>query len=574
MLASPVSNRKLLLALTPEHRKQLTQLLLQTNSPQQNQFHATWCDTGTHARSLIKTQHFDLLLVSEEIAARDGDLIPHLRQAPDCPSIIYIANKYPLNMAELLEQGVHEILPVRDINPTRLAMTFNTAISREKAVRVQVSRAQYDSLTGLLNREQFAQAVESAIQQSSKSQLAFAVMLLNLDGFYALNGNYGIKSGDQLILRTKDRIQSIIGTKAILARIGTDEFAILLEGLHSSLEVTRIANKLLDVVSIPIIIGTESAAVKSSLGIAFYPQAGENADTLLKNATIALETAKRDPDNSYKRFNKQMELQVRGSFMLEKQLRMAITRDELELYYQPRVDLRNGKIVGAEALIRWNHPDRGLLSPDEFIPIAEESDLMIPLGYWILERACKDWQSLREWGFKDIHLAINLSFRQFHDEDLATTVTDIISRYPINPEYVEFELTETTVMHDHRKVSDTMNLIGQSGITFSLDDFGTGYSSFAHIITLPITLIKIDRSFVKGMQENSDHKVIVQSIITLAHSLNMKVVSEGVEGPEQHRSLTELRCDQSQGYYFSKPVPFDVLCTHLAEALDKPFIIE
>lgn len=572
MLASPACNRRILLALTHEHRKQLSQLLLQSDSPFENQFHVTWCESAARARTLVKQQHFELLLISADFDAQDAELLANLRQGPHPPGIIYLNNNYPVDTDKLLEQGVHEILSVSEISPIKLAFTFNAALSREKALRKQVSRAQNDPLTGLLNREQFSQRIQLAIESSGSSHLAFSVLRLNLDGFYALNGNYGLKTGDQLILRTKERIQSIVGPKATLARVGTDEFAILIENLHSSLEVTRIAHKLLDVVSMPIIVGTESAQVKSSLGIAFYPQAGDDADTILKNASIALEAAKRDADNSFKRFNKEMELQVRGIFMLDKQLRQALTRDELELYYQPRVDLGSGKIVGAEALIRWNHPERGLLSPDAFIPMAEESDLIIPLGYWILERACQDWQALQEWGIQNIHLAINLSFKQFHDDELASTVAEIVNKYPINPEFIEFELTETTVMKDHRKVTETMNEIGQSGITFSLDDFGTGYSSFAHIIALPITLIKIDRSFVQGMEDNSDHNVIVQTIITLAHSLNMKVVSEGVERPQQHKRLADLRCDQSQGYYFSKPLPFDTLCAYLADALNNPLL--
>lgn len=567
MLASQVSSQKVLLALSPEHRTLLSRLLLQS-PPSKQQFHATWCNNINSVLSLLRHQHCDLLFISADFHDSDSNVLANLRQGPTPPAIIFLCDTAPENPDWLLEQGVQEILPINTLSPDKLADTFSAALSRERALRTQVSRAQNDVLTGLVNVSQFAERIEQAIDHAVESKQAFTVMLLNLDSFYTLNSNYGLKMGNHLILRTKERIQSIISPKATLARIGADEFAILIENIHSQLEVTRIAQRILDVVTTPIIVGRENAQVRSNLGIALYPQAGQDANTLLKNATVALECAKREPDNSYKRFNKEMEMQVRSNFMLDKQLRNAMNRDELELYYQPRVDLKTGKVVGAEALIRWNHPEHGLMTPDQFIPIAEESNLIIPLGYWIMERACQDWQALQEWGVKDIHLAINLSFKQFHDEALAETVSAIIKKYPIKPEFLEFELTETTVMHDPEKVCKTLDEIGQSGISFSLDDFGTGYSSFAHIITLPIEMIKIDRSFINGMEKGGDQAVIVQSIITLAHSLNLKVVSEGVEITEQREHLLALNCDQSQGYLFSKPLPFDDLCLLMAKELN------
>lgn len=566
MLASPACDRRILLALTPDHRKQLSKLLLRPHSPLNMRFHVTWCDNATSARAQIKKQHFDVMLISEDLETDDPQFLSSLQLNPGAPAIVYLSNGQPLAADELLEKGVQEIVAVDALNPTSFNVTISTALSRENALRRQLSRAQNDSLTGLVNREHLAERIQVAIDNANENRRNFVVLRLNLDSFYTLTGNYGLKTGDQLILRTKDRIQSIIGSKATLARTGTDEFAILIENLHNPLEITRIANKLLDVVTMPIIVGTESAQVTSSIGIAFYPQAGTDAHTILQNATIALEAAKREPDNSFKRFNKEMELQVRGNFMLDKQLRQALPKDELELYYQPRIDLKTGEIVGAEALIRWNHPEKGLLSPGEFMPMAEESNLIIPLGYWILERACQDWQALQEWGFENIHLAINLSFKQFHDDELAETITSIVEKYPINPNYLEFELTETTIMHDHQRVCRALEKIGQSGISFSLDDFGTGYSSLAHIISLPINMLKIDRSFVDGMEQGGEHAVIVQSIIALAHSLKFKVVSEGVELTEQCQQLIELDCDQCQGYYFSKPLPFDKFCEYLAES--------
>jgi EAL domain-containing protein (putative c-di-GMP-specific phosphodiesterase class I) len=303
--------------------------------------------------------------------------------------------------------------------------------------------------------------------------------------------------------------------------------------------------------------GSQQLFVGASIGIAVYPEGGEDIDTLLKHADMAMYQAKGLRGSAYRFYTEKMNVEATNQMYLEADLRRALRRGEFELYYQPRIALGDERIAGVEGLLRWNHPVRGLVKPSEFIPLAEEVGLIVPIGYWAIHQACQDILAMDAQGMEPIHLAVNLSFRQFLDEKFVQTVSNIIADAGIDPWRLEFELTETAIMSNVEDTERCMQVIRALGPTFSLDDFGTGYSSFAHIQRLPIGALKIDRSFVSQVNLRPDDATIVRAIINLAHGLGLKVIAEGAETREQVQFLREHGCDQVQGYYYSTPVRFE-----------------
>jgi predicted signal transduction protein with EAL and GGDEF domain len=357
-----------------------------------------------------------------------------------------------------------------------------------------------------------------------------------------------------------ERILSCLGPGDSAARIGGDEFAILLDHTEAGIDTSMLAQQLADTVGQPFALAGHQVTVGCSIGVAVYPAAGREIDGLLKAADLARQKAKAVRGCTYRFYNEKMNADASAQLYREADLRRGLRRNEFRLYYQPRVSLQSGRIVGVEGLIRWQHPVRGLVSPSEFIPLAEDSGLIVPLGYWIVHQACADIRRMEELGLPPVDVALNLSFKQFHDSKFAETVTHIISESGVDPKRLEFELTETTIMTNGDETDQCMRALNAIGSSFSLDDFGTGYSSFVHIHRLPIDALKVDRSFVHQVTHNADAATIVTAIINLAHSLNMTVVAEGAESEAQMRFLQERRCDQVQGFYFSPPVPFEALC--------------
>jgi EAL domain-containing protein (putative c-di-GMP-specific phosphodiesterase class I) len=282
------------------------------------------------------------------------------------------------------------------------------------------------------------------------------------------------------------------------------------------------------------------------------------------HAHIAMRQAKSTQGCTFHVFDKRISRNARSLADLEGELRRALRRDELELHYQPRLCMNSGRIVGLEALVRWRHPERGLLPPGEFVPLAEQSGLIVPLGYWVIYRALRDMQALREQGFAPLHMAINLSFRQFQDSQLLATLNRLIVEHAVDARWLEFELTETAVMRRSDQVRQTMDALGRLGVRFSLDDFGTGFSSFMHLNSLPITLLKIDKSFVGEMEQRSENRKLVHAMINLAHNLNLEAVAEGVETAEQLDLLRSFGCNQVQGYLISRPLPLSELIAYLS----------
>ena len=411
-----------------------------------------------------------------------------------------------------------------------------------------------DVLTGIANRQGFQ--VMLAARLAGGGQLALGH--LDLDDFRRANDALGYQAGDRLILQVVARVKNQLQAGDQIARLGGDEFALLIDTRQDAKRATQVAERITDALAEPYWIGGESLLLGCSLGIA-HSQAEACADSLMWHAHIAMRQAKSLNGCTFHLFDESINRNARSLSDLEGELRRGLRRDELELHYQPRLCLGTGRIVGLEALVRWRHPERGLLSPDEFVPLAEQSGLIVPLGYWVIFRALSDMQALREQGFASLHMAINLSFRQFQDSQLLATLSRLIAQHNIDAHWLEFELTETAVMRRSDQVRQTMDALGRLGVRFSLDDFGTGYSSFMHLNSLPITLLKIDKSFVGEMETREENRKLVHAMINLAHNLSLEVVAEGVETPGQLALLRGFACDQLRGYLISRPLPMPQL---------------
>jgi diguanylate cyclase (GGDEF)-like protein len=420
--------------------------------------------------------------------------------------------------------------------------------------------AEQDPLTGIANRQGFQTLLAARLAENDGRGLALGH--LDLDNFRHANDALGHQAGDRLILQVVARLKSQLEAGDQLARLGSDEFALLIDTRRAPQRAEWMAERITEALAEPYWVDGESLLIGSSLGIA-HARAQAGADPLMWHAHIAMQQAKSTQGCTFHTFNERINRNARSMADLESELRRALRRDELELHYQPRLNLEDGQIVGLEALVRWRHGERGLLPPSEFVPLAEQSGLIVPLGYWVISRALRDMQALRERGLPALHMAINLSFRQFQDSQLLSTLSRLIAERGVEAQWLEFELTETAVMRRSDLVKQTMDALGRLGVRFSLDDFGTGFSSFVHLNSLPIALLKIDKSFVGGMEQREENRKLVHAMINLAHNLNLEVVAEGVETPEQLDLLRGFGCDQVQGYLISKPLPLAELVEYL-----------
>ena len=420
--------------------------------------------------------------------------------------------------------------------------------------------AEEDPLTGIANRQGFQTLL--AVRLAEGDGRGIALGHLDLDNFRHANDALGHQAGDRLILQVVARLKSQLEACDQLARLGSDEFALLINTHRAPERAEWMAERITEVMAEPYWVDGESLLIGCSLGIA-HARANAGADPLMWHAHIAMQQAKSTQGCTFHVFNERINRNARSLADLESELRRALRRDELELHYQPRLDLGTGQIVGLEALVRWRHAERGLLAPSEFVPLAEQSGLIVPLGYWVISRALRDMQALRERGLEPLHMAVNLSFRQFQDSQLLSTLSRLITERGVEAQWLEFELTETAVMRRSDLVKQTMDALGRLGVRFSLDDFGTGFSSFVHLNSLPIALLKIDKSFVGGMESREENRKLVHAMINLAHNLKLEVVAEGVETPEQLALLRDFGCDQVQGYFISKPLPLAELVDYL-----------
>ncbi|NVZ78093.1 bifunctional diguanylate cyclase/phosphodiesterase, partial [Pseudomonas gingeri] len=456
--------------------------------------------------------------------------------------------------------GVSDWLVRADLDASTLRRCLRHVRERGVLENTLQRLAEQDPLTGIANRQGFQTLLAARLAENEGRGLALGH--LDLDNFRHANDALGHQAGDRLILQVVARLKSQLEAGDQLARLGSDEFALLIDTRRAPQRAEWMAERIIEVMAEPYWVDGESLLIGCSLGIA-HARANAGADPLMWHAHIAMQQAKSTQGCTFHIFNERINRNARSLADLESELRRALRRDELELHYQPRLDLGTGQIVGLEALVRWRHGERGLLPPSEFVPLAEQSGLIVPLGYWVISRALRDMQDLRERGLGPLHMAVNLSFRQFQDSQLLSTLSRLIAERGVEAQWLEFELTETAVMRRSDLVKQTMDALGRLGVRFSLDDFGTGFSSFVHLNSLPIALLKVDKSFVGGMELREENRKLVHAMINLAHNLNLEVVAEGVETPEQLALLRGFGCDQAQGYLISRPLPLVELVEYL-----------
>ncbi|WP_337056023.1 putative bifunctional diguanylate cyclase/phosphodiesterase [Pseudomonas sp. USHLN015] len=500
----------------------------------------------------------------------DGGLLlctPGLLPAPGrchLPTILLLEHE-----PEEAPAGVSDWLVHDQLTPDLLRRSLRYLRERRTLQDTLQSLAEQDPLTGIANRQGFQTLLAARLAEFAGRGLALGH--LDLDNFRHANDALGYQAGDRLILQVVARLKGELAAGDQLARLGSDEFALLLDTRRDPSRAEKVAERIAEALGEPYWVDGESLLIGCSLGIA-HARSDEGADPLMWHAHIAMQQAKAVQGCTFHVFDERINRSARSLADLESELRRALRRDELELHYQPRLCLETGRIVGLEALVRWRHAERGLLSPNEFVPLAEESGLIVPLGYWVISRALRDMQWLRGRGLPALHMAVNLSFRQFQDSQLLPTLNRLISERGVDAQWLEFELTETAVMRRSEQVQQTMQALGKVGVRFSLDDFGTGFSSFVHLNSLPITLLKIDKSFVGGMQDRPENRQLVRAMINLAHNLNLEVVAEGVETSEQLALLRQFGCDQVQGYWISKPLPLADLARFLVFGVRQPLL--
>jgi len=440
---------------------------------------------------------------------------------------------------------------------------FNNMVSRLQQVLLEKTReaealevlAMTDSLTQLPNRMLFVNHLEQALPRAYWRNRSVAVLFLDLDRFKFVNDTLGHDTGDRLLRATATRLLACVRETDTVARLGGDEFAILLDEVASPDDVAPIARKILEALVPPLMIGNDELLITGSLGISLYPLDGADVQSLMKNADRAMYQAKQHGGNTYQFYQADMNAHSRRRFNMESDLRHALERQEFILHYQPQVDLISGGVVGLEALIRWERPGVGLVSPMEFVPLLEETGLIVPVGEWVLRAACEQHHAWCAAGLPVLRMAVNLSGRQFYGADLIGTVQRILRDTSMDPMCLELELTESIIMKKADPAVEVLRALSAIGVRCAIDDFGTGYSSLSYLKRFPVTILKIDQSFVRNIPDDSDDAAIVSAIITMAHALDIETIAEGVETHDQMVFLQGRGCQLAQGYYFSPPRP-------------------
>jgi len=458
------------------------------------------------------------------------------------------------------------VLALALLTITTLLLVYDAYLERSRAYNEKLEKANaqlqhvatHDALTGLPNRLLLADRLAQAIAQAQQKNGRFALMVVDLDRFKAVNDSLGHLAGDALLGEVAQRLQAVLRRTDTLARLGGDEFVLIVNDITGPQDVESVIRKVLDDIGRPVHLASLEVHTSPSIGISLYPDDGTDAETLLKHADAAMYHAKKMGRNTFQFFAPAMNAFTRERLELEGDLRRALREGEFELYYQPKVDVATGWIDSAEALIRWNHPRRGLIAPGEFIPLAEETGLIVPIGEWVLRQACSQARAWHAGGLDGLRVAVNLSALQFQQRNLLQMVRAALASAALDARYLELELTESALIQNTEQSIRILRRLGKLGVRISIDDFGTGYASLNYLRYLPLHKLKIDCAFIREIATSRDDAAIVRAIVSLAHSLRLQVIAEGVETSEQLEFLRALGCDQYQGYYCSAPMPAEV----------------
>lgn len=523
------------------------------------EYQLTWCNQLEAALPKILSQDYDVVLLDYYWGGSSArDLLNAARvQACQTPIVVMTDEMETEVDREAIRAGASDYLIKGQIDCELLERTLRYAIERKLTEQHLARLAHYDPLTDIPNRILFRDRLEHAIRLAERDNTFFTLMFIDLNGFKQVNDNFGHDAGDAVIRICAERLSNCMRRSDSVARMGGDEFTLLLQNIENNTDVAHIAQKVIDSISTPSQIGGYEVVVGCSIGIAMYPQAGRDADTLLKNADLAMYKAKQEDGSSYCFFTDAMNQDVRRQLRLESDLRKALKKEQFFLEYQPRIDVNTGRIIALESMLRWDHPERGVLSANEFVAIAEDTGLITAIGYWAIRQACSDLKKLHAVFGEELVMSINLSVRQFKDDRLVQEIATIFSDTGIQAGDIELELTETSFMENIDLVSLCMRPLSFFGINFSLGNFGTGSSSFLHLQRLPITAVKIDSRFMAELQRSRNDRRLVSAMITLARNLGKIVIADGVENTEQKEWLVQSGCDHMQGNYFAEPQRLD-----------------
>ncbi|MDH5544140.1 MAG: EAL domain-containing protein [Gammaproteobacteria bacterium] len=427
--------------------------------------------------------------------------------------------------------------------------------------------ATHDALTQLPNRSLFYDRLEQALSRAHWHNRFIAVLFVDIDGFKFVNDTLGHDTGDQLLIKISSRMQKVVRSGDTVARLGGDEFAILLDDIASEEDISKLAQKIIDSMRPKFVVDTQSLHITASVGVSLYPNDSDRADVLLKNADMAMYRAKHLGKNNYQYYSKDMSARAFERLNLENSLHIAIQENQLEVYYQPQYNFRLNKIVAMEALLRWNHPALGVILPNTFLHLLEETSMIVDVGKWVLDQACAQAKSWHRLGFSDLVMCVNFSSRQFSDHNLVDTIESALERHNLEPNLFEIEITESLLINNVKNIADSLNSLCRYGVRLALDDFGTGYSSLSYLKRFPIKKIKIDRSFIHDVCKDSNDAQITRAIIAMSEMLNVSCVAEGVETQEQLDFLLENNCDVVQGFHLREPQPAAVITDYINESL-------
>jgi diguanylate cyclase (GGDEF)-like protein len=551
-------------------------------------FEAIGAEDGLIGIQQAKKHKPDLIICDVMMPRLDGyGVLATLRRDPEVaivPFMFLTAKSSKADLRQGMKLGAVDYL-VKPIGQAELLEAVNTQIDKWVTIKSYYSSTieetqrkvdyllYFDPLTELPNRLALREKLDNIIaDRAAKHNGIVPIMSIDLDRFKRVNDALGEASGDYLLRSVAERLLSCIEPEHIISRLDADEFAIVLTGTDTKGKASKLASQILRSLSRPFAIEGQEVCVTASIGIATYPQDGDDINALLKNANIAMAHAKQQGGSCYEFYIPNLNIGLSEQIELQADLHHALARNEFQVYYQPQVNLRTGKIVGAEALLRWRHPKHGTISPIKFIPLAEESGDILAIGEWVMTTACQDikrWQDMLKQrataNCLQLKIAVNLSGRQFQHPSLNTTIVQILEEVDLVPQYLELELTESIIIRDVESSIAKLSALKLLGLQISIDDFGVGYSSFAYLKQLPFDILKIDRCFIRDIDTDIKNQAITSSIIQMAHKMGLKVVAEGVETHTEMEFLIENDCDEIQGYLISPPIPFDQFSRMLAE---------